>query len=147
MKNIPNNLFFAWVEEEIAQGHEVRIRVKGESMFPFLHNGVDDVIVAPCQVDELALLDIVLFRYRGKHVMHRIVKMSEGDYTMQGDGVWASQEHCRAEDVVGKIVAICRPKKEPFSVTSFWWTWFSRMWYHIRSIRRYLLRLCRIFRI
>lgn len=147
MRNIPNDLFFAWVEDEIAQGHDVRIRVKGESMFPFLHNGVDDVIVAPCKTEELSLLDVVLFRYRGKHVMHRIVNISEDGYTMQGDGVWASQEHCRAEDIIGKAVAVCRPKREPFSVTSSSWIWFSRIWFRMRNIRRWLLRLCRIFHI
>ena len=116
-------------------------------MRPFLREGKDEITIAPCRPDRLKRLDVVLFRYKGKHLVHRIVNIDGGLYTLQGDGVWASQEHCRAEDIVGKIVAICRPKKEPFSVTSFGWTWFSRIWFHIRSIRRYLLRLCRIFRI
>ena len=33
MKCIPNDVFFAWVESEIAEGHSVRFRLKGQSMF------------------------------------------------------------------------------------------------------------------
>ena len=147
MKNIPNNLFFAWVEEEIANGREARIRVKGESMYPFLRNGVDDVVVSPCRVEDLKLLDIVLFRYKGKHVMHRIVGMTEEGYTLQGDGVWASQEYCKREDVVGKVVVICPPMKTSFPVTYCSWIFLGRICFGLRLFRRWLLRLCRLFRV
>ena len=38
MKCIPNDVFFAWVESEIAEGRTVRFRLKGNSMFPLLWN-------------------------------------------------------------------------------------------------------------
>ena len=41
MKCIPNDVFFAWVESEIAEGHSVRFRLKGQSMFPLLRNERD----------------------------------------------------------------------------------------------------------
>ena len=59
MKQIPNELFFAWVESEIADGRSVRFRLKGNSMFPLLRNGKDDVILYSCQIDELKPMDVV----------------------------------------------------------------------------------------
>ena len=44
MKKVSNEVFFAWVEEEIAQGKPVCFRLKGNSMFPLLKNGKDSVI-------------------------------------------------------------------------------------------------------
>lgn len=143
-KQIPNDLFFAQVEEEIACGREVRIRLVGTSMRPWLKGGVDELVVAPCQPDTLQLLDVVLFRYHGHHVLHRIVHISTDGYTLQGDGVWASQEHCTEADIVGRVSCICRPSCRPLPVTAFSWRFRSRVWHLLRPFRRWLLRICRI---
>lgn len=143
MKQIPNDLFFAWVEEELAQGRQVRIRVKGTSMRPFLRNGVDDVIIAPCPAESLAQSDVILFRYRGRHLMHRIVGRRDTEYILQGDGVWASQEHCSPTDVLGKVTHVCRSGCHPLPVTSLRWRCPSRLWHLCRPLRRWLLYFCR----
>ena len=53
MKQIPNDFFFSWVEKEIAEGRNVRFRLKGNSMFPLLRDGRDVVVLYPCTEDEL----------------------------------------------------------------------------------------------
>ena len=62
MKRIANECFFAWVESEIKSGRNVRFRVKGNSMMPLLRNGKDEVVVGPCDKEELKLFDVILFR-------------------------------------------------------------------------------------
>lgn len=59
MKCIPNDVFFAWVESEIAEGHSVRFRLKGQSMFPLLRNERDEVVLYPCHENELRPMDVV----------------------------------------------------------------------------------------
>jgi hypothetical protein len=49
MKPIPNNLFFLWVEQEIADGRSVRFRLKGTSMLPLLRGDKDEIILHPCK--------------------------------------------------------------------------------------------------
>lgn len=144
-RQVPNDLFFAQVEEEIARGHEVRIRLVGISMRPFLIGGTDELVISPCSPGSLQLLDVVLFRYRGRHVLHRIVRISSDGYTLQGDGVWASQEHCTEADIVGRVSCICRPSCRPLPVTAFSWRFRSQVWHQLRPLRRWLLRICRIF--
>ena len=108
MKQIPNDLFFAWIEAEIAEGHSVRFRLKGQSMFPLLRNERDEVVLYPCTPEELCPMDVVLFRYREKHVLHRILRR-EGDILfLQGDGSYVAKESCTVFDVVGKMHEIVR---------------------------------------
>ena len=51
MMQIPNDLFFAWVESEIADGRSVQFRLKGVSMFPLIRNGKDEVMLRPCSAE------------------------------------------------------------------------------------------------
>ena len=46
-QQIPNDLFFAWVESELAEGRRVRFRLKGSSMFPLIREGRDEVMIRP----------------------------------------------------------------------------------------------------
>lgn len=140
-KQLPNTLFFTWVEEEIAQSHQVRIRLIGTSMNPFLRNGISEVVLVPCKPEELKLLDVVLFRYRGGHVLHRIVRITPNGYTLQGDGVWASCEQCTATDIVARVAYVYRTPQKRLSVTSLSWRLYSKVWHFLRPVRRWLLRL------
>ena len=143
MKEIPNHLFFAWAEEEIAQGRCIRIRMRGISMRPFLREGKDEITIAPCRPDRLKRLDVILFRYKGRHLVHRIVNIDGGLYTLQGDGVWASQEQCHAHDIVGKMTTIHRPSGKTIAVTSRTWRTYSRLWHTLRPFRQWMLRILR----
>lgn len=68
-------------------------------MFPLLREGKDEVAVYPCKAESLKPMDVVLFRYRGRCLLHRIVGMKDGRFIMQGDGVCAFYEECTAADM------------------------------------------------
>lgn len=146
MKTIPNNLFFAGVEAEIAAGRPVRFRLKGNSMFPLLRNERDEVLLCPCEYKELKPMDVVLFRYRGGHVLHRILRREEDNLLIQGDGVYASFERCRVTDVVGIVREVYRPSAKVLSVDSWRWTLPSRLWRSLGRGRCLVLRVCYKFR-
>lgn len=141
MKKVPNNTFFALIEEEIAEGKAVRFRLKGNSMFPLLRNGKDSVILKKCLPDELKPMDVVLFRYRGSYVLHRIIQRTGDDLLMQGDGSIVSMEQCTVNDVVGKVIGICRPSGKIVSIESWKWILPSRLWRISNYMRKLLLRV------
>lgn len=141
MKKVPNNTFFSLVEEEIAEGKPVRFRLKGNSMFPLLRNGKDSVILEKCLPDELKPMDVVLFRYRGSYVLHRIIQRMGDDLLIQGDGSILAMEQCAVNDVVGKVTGICRPSGKIVSVESWKWTTPSRLWRCSNFTRKFLLRV------
>lgn len=128
MRRIPNEQFFLWVENEIAEGRSVRFRLKGNSMYPLLRNGLDDVILYPCKNEELQPMDVILFRYKGKHLLHRIIKIDGNRLTMQGDGSIVTKEECLYSDVIGKIKAIVRPSGKIIFLNSWQWQFLSFLW-------------------
>lgn len=141
MKRIANACFFAWIESEIGCGRSVRFRVKGNSMLPFLRGGYDDVVVAPCRPGEAKRWDVVLFRYRGRHILHRIVGKEGTCCRMQGDGVCYGFEECREEDIIGVVKRIYHPSGRIVDTASFSWRLQSRLWQGTRRFRKILLRL------
>ena len=118
MKTVANDVFFAWVEAELAEGRPVRFRLKGNSMFPLLRNGKDEITLEKCPNESLKPMDVVLFRYRGKHVLHRIIRREGERLLIQGDGSIVAKEECTVDDVVGKVVQICRPSGKEIPVGS-----------------------------
>lgn len=97
-------------------------------MLPLLRSGADQVLVCPCRKEDLKPMDVVLFRHAGRHVLHRIIRMEDGRYLMQGDGVWRFYEECEAEAIVGIVKKICRPTGKEVETASFRWRLESRLW-------------------
>lgn len=141
MKTVPNVDFFAWVESEIREGGSVRFRVKGNSMSPLLRDGKDEVVLHPCSAGELERLDVVLFRYRGRHILHRIVGKRDGLFILQGDGVCAFHEECGAEDIVGIVKQVHYCSGRVVSVSSLRWRLQSRCWRALGRFRGIVLRI------
>ena len=142
MKTISNEIFFAQVESEILAGRSVRFKVKGSSMYPMLRDGKDEVTLSPLNSPP-NVNDIVLFRYRGKHVLHRIIAFDGNTYTIQGDGIYMSCETCKLEDIVGTVTQIHKKGKAPIGTTSQWVFSYIFFWQNLRFFRRYLLAILR----
>ena len=141
MKQIPNDLFFAWVDTEIAAGRSVQFRLKGISMFPLIRNVKDEVLLRPCSTEELRPMDVVLFKYRGKHLLHRIIRREGNRLLIQGDGSYVAQEQCTTDAVIGKVQAIVRPSGKVLPVESWQWRFPSWVWRHLGVFRTPLLRI------
>lgn len=99
---IDNNIYFALVEERIQAGERVTITLVGISMQPTLCPG-DLLTLAPCSAP--AVGDVVLFRYHGRHILHRVVGIEGDRYTMRGDNCVAC-EVAEGKDIVAKLVGV-----------------------------------------
>lgn len=121
MKQIPNDLFFNWVEGEIAQGRSVQFLLKGVSMYPLIRGGKDKIVLSPCSPGELRPMDVVLFRYRGQHLLHRIIRRDGDLLTIKGDGSYVAMEVCNVYDVIGRVQAVIRPSGMEIPVVSWKW--------------------------
>ena len=146
MKQIANDLFFAWAEAELASGRSVRFRLKGVSMTPLIRDGRDEVIVYPCTPHELIPMDVVLFRYQDRYLLHRIIGRDGDNLLLQGDGSLVVQERCCVADVVGKVHVVVRPSGREVSVESWRWRLSSMLWRNLGPFRRILLRILRIIK-
>lgn len=140
MKQIPNDLFFNWVEGEIAQGRSVQFLLKGVSMYPLIRGGKDKIVLSPCSPGELRPMDVVLFRYRGQHLLHRIIRRDGDLLTIKGDGSYVAMEVCNVFDVIGRVQAVIRPSGKEIPVVSWKWKLPSFIWNKMGILRNPILK-------
>lgn len=144
MKQVDNHTFFEQAEALLAEGQEVRIRMRGNSMRPLLRNGRDSVVLTPrSRVAELRRGDVVLFRCAGRHLLHRIRTVRDGRYTLAGDGNGRTTERCSTEDIAAVATAVVRPSGRIVRTDCLRWRLASRAWLLLPVfIRRLLLSIC-----
>ncbi len=139
---IPNELFFRQIEEMLRAGEHVRIRMKGHSMRPLLRSEKDDVMLVPCTEQEIAVGEIVLFHYRERYILHRIIARQGDRYILAGDGNYRMRESCTREAIIGRAVQVIRPSGHSLRCDSPRWRRASRLWLAIPEwLRRQLLRI------
>lgn len=142
MKTLPNDIFFAEVERLISEGGSVVLTVNGYSMRPFIRSGRTRVVLSPCDTDSLRKGDVVLFRYRGGHVLHRIVKREGDRFILAGDGNYKIREQCTAADIVAAVVTIIGHNGREVPHDSLRWRWGSALWTSLHPfVRRCILAL------
>jgi hypothetical protein len=110
-------------------------------MFPLIRNGKDEVLLTPCADEELRPMDVVLFRYQGKHVLHRILCREGSRLILQGDGSLVAKELCNTADVVGKVSQIVHPSGMAVSVHHWSWRLSSFLWVKLGVLRRPIIRI------
>ncbi len=141
---ISNELFFEQIEAMLSEGKEAAFRLRGNSMRPLLRDQRDVVVVAPCDPTTLQRNDVILFRYRGRHILHRIRQCKGEELLVAGDGNYRMVEQCTRADVVGRLVRVERPSGRVIACASRLWRWQSKMWLILPSyVRRVILGIVR----
>lgn len=141
VKVMPNDVLLGEVRKLIDEGHPVTLRVKGNSMLPFIYGGLDNVRFVKCS--DYKVRDIVLAEVsKGVFVVHRIISIDDDDVTLMGDGNVSGVEHCRIGNLAAKVEVIIRGSREidPYSVRMHN---FAEYWWRIRKVRRWLLAFMR----
>ncbi|MBO8449183.1 MAG: signal peptidase I [Bacteroidetes bacterium] len=145
---IPNDIFFGQVAESLSEGRNVVFTVKGYSMYPFFRNGKDRVCVTGYDGRELHRGEIILFRYRGKYLLHRIYGVERSpdgslSYRTVGDGNIRGSESAVPRTVIGVAVKRVSPSGREWSCTSWTWKVFSALWMGLYFLRRWCLAFLR----
>ena len=120
--------------DALKDGKVIALVPQGISMLPFIKGGVDQVYLL--KKEKVAVGDIVLVEYHGKHILHRVYAVDGEKITLMGDGNLEGTEQVAADEVLGTVVEIVhdgrhlKPKK----------AW---LWCHLLPLRRYLLKIHR----
>lgn len=132
---IPNDILIPEIASLLDEGREVSFRPEGNSMLPFFRGGKDTVVLR--KQPQVKVGDIVLAPYKGRYVLHRIIKADGDRLTLMGDGNLSGTEHCRAADVIGTVVYIEKEGKGRKAPGS------GRLWRALLPFRRILLGIYR----
>lgn len=144
---ICNQIFFEEIERLLSEGGQAEFLLRGNSMRPLLRDGRDVVIVAPIQ-DEVKVGDVVLFRYRGRHILHRIIGRCGSRLTLAGDGNYRLLEEASVTDLAGRLIAVRRPSGRIIRCSDRSWRFWSRAWLSLPPfLRRVILGIARRLRL
>lgn len=140
MKEIENKLFFTCLSEEIAEGKAVILRVKGRSMLPFLRE-TDIITLIPVDKDNLKVGDIVLFRYRKKYFLHRIIRKKNENIVLQGDAIKEHFERTTTKWVIAILQKVQRKNGKIINCQSFWWRIGFYLWFCVKIVHYGFIRI------
>lgn len=94
--------FYPVIEESIKDGGQFVLYPRGTSMNPTIYEGKDCVVLVEIDVPEQ--YDIVLYRrLSGQYVLHRIMKIKNGYYTMCGDNQYILEKGIKREQILAVV--------------------------------------------
>ena len=135
--NIDNSIFFALAEEQLREGQNVRMSLKGVSMMPTLR--ADDVLVLTPLKGDAEVGDVVLFRYVGRHMVHRVIAREGDVYTIQGDNNYCI-ETVRRTDLLARVVAVEKTDGRCMQTDSEEWRRLSRRSLCRKRVKNFVAR-------
>ncbi|WP_333625998.1 S24 family peptidase [Sphingobacterium siyangense] len=138
---ISNEDYFAEVQRILREGKEVRIRVKGNSMRPFIQDG-DTVLLQAYRGQPLALGSNILAKDKDKFVFHRFVGKKNGQCVLAGDGNLVLNEYIPLTDIIAvAVMHYPKHKDKAIAIDQAWARLRGLIWYHLRLLRRVFNKL------
>ena len=135
---VPNAILLGEVKALLAEGKDVVIPTKGNSMIPFIRGGRDSVNLR--KLDTLEVGDIVLAEVReGTYVLHRVIEVDGDAVTLMGDGNRLGVERCRREDIAGTALTILKDGEKEVDCRSRKALRRARHWRRLLPFRRIIL--------
>lgn len=126
---------FTIIQKEIALHQKVRIYPQGYSMWPFLQEGRDSVIVKPLSLSRMHRGDILLYRRKDQIlVLHRLYRKKKNGFFMTGDNQRQIEGPVAPRDILGVVTTIQR-KQHTFSRFHPLWLLTSHLWLLLRPVR------------
>ncbi len=126
---------FGVFEDILKSGSDLRVRVTGKSMSPFLRGG-EIVTIKRADAGSMRLGDLIFFRNtRGSHVLHRVVRKrrrEDGLLVVQtkGDAVFFIDHPVACDEVLGRVCMIEKAgragRKRGIDMDSFYWRGVNR---------------------
>lgn len=126
--------------DELARRGEIRCEISGTSMQPLLNSKKTTVHICLLKEDPLPL-DVVLFtRDDGSFVLHRIVGLSKGAYTLCGDNQTEVEFGIKRHQILGRMEGYYRGDLY-HSCSGLSYRLYSLVWTYARPLRSLWLAL------
>ena len=133
------------IEGIVEVGESFKLHVTGFSMLPLLGYGRDNILIRRIDAEEDITGRIAMFRTADGHiVVHRVVKVENGNVTLQGYGNPYKRELCRRSEIIGVVESVERENGREESCTTRHWLRKESIWLHLPAIvRHYTLGIMR----
>lgn len=109
-ENVKINELAPVIEEIISRGGKFSLTVTGKSMFPLFIENRDSVVLEKAYT--VRNHDVIFYRRdNGDYVLHRIVKIKNGELYLCGDNQMAVEYPVRYDQIIAKVSGFCRKGK------------------------------------
>ena len=136
---LPNEVLLPEITRLLEAGETVTMKVKGNSMLPFITGGRDSVVLR--RAVALKAGDIVLARLDdGHYVLHRITAIRGERFTLMGDGNLCGTETCTRQAIAGQAIRVIKDGRTVDCTTPAQLR-KAKLWKTLLPIRRYLLAI------
>ena len=136
---------FAEVQDVFQMDYEAEFTVTGNSMWPFMRHGRDQVVLQKCDVAQLRKMDIVLFKIEEKYILHRITARKGDLIQTTGDKNCFRDPWVPASSVIGRVTKIKR-KGKVLCLEKRRWKFLGAAWNLLFPIRTWVLKLWNLLR-
>lgn len=99
------------IEEVLARDGVYVCTTSGVSMMPMLRDRRDTVVITPVS-GRLKKYDVALYRFGGKYLLHRVVKVLPDSYICCGDNCITPEVGVTDADVIGILTEVWRGDKK-----------------------------------
>lgn len=112
----------------------------GDSMYPLIRQS-RDLLVIEKPNGRLKKYAVPLYkRDNGQYVLHRIIKVRNGDYVICGDNRYCKEYGITDRHIIGVLTAVVRNGKE-ISMTDWRYLLYVHLWCDFFPIRAFLLKV------
>lgn len=137
-------------KELIDKGKRVRITVTGNSMYPFLRDTKDSVLLTLADYKDVEFGDVILALHKdGLYVLHRVIKKKKNYFYTNPDAAGYREGPLYPGQIIGKVVKVYRKDKE-ITCGNPLWRGLSLIWFLLLPFRPFIIRsyrlICRIIR-
>lgn len=137
--NVEQSELIRVVRESVNAGGSVRITVVGNSMYPFLRNGTDSVVLT--SADDIRPCDVLFYvRADGHCVLHRCIKIKNGEYVMCGDNQTEPEYGIKRENIVAAARVFYRGDRKITDKTA-WYRLYKLLWCTLFPLRPFMCML------
>ncbi len=140
---VNNQAFFDYIAPFLEEGRQVSFLVKGESMRPFLFEG-DKVWIRKPLGRTWRSGDLILARWCGNYVLHRLVKRKKDLLGLAGDANLVQIEWINEADIIAVALSARREDQKIYDADSSWQRVLGMCWYYLRPFRRVLAKIKKI---
>ncbi len=123
------------IKEVIENGGEVSIIATGDSMMPMLTDGRDSIVLTQ-RTGKLKKYDLPFYRRKnGVFVVHRVVKIVNGEYILCGDNQFSLEKDITDKEVIAMVKSFTRNNKT-YTVESKKYKLYCIFWVNSRWFRQ-----------
>lgn len=137
---IKNEFLMPIVQDLLLHKKLVKIKITGNSMYPFLRHGIDSIEIRQVNNEDLKKYDIVLIKkIDNRFVLHRIISLDSQNIFILGDAQLKTEGPFNYSQVIGVVSGIYRRNKY-ISTANWMYLKLVKYWMKLIPFRTRILK-------